>query len=622
MHTPEVLPAQLPPSKTGTLIRAVTMTKKTETVMFEKKNLLRAAIAATLTSGLVACGGGSSGGGSNPPSEQAGQFVDSPVGGLEYTTSSGLSGITNDAGEFKYKEGDEVTFEVGEFNVGKSAGSSRVTPYDLVGNDKNKATNIARFLQSIDDDGIPGNGIVITDSVRKNASTQNSTDVATATLEDKVIASLTSENSVPQTTVVSETDAGEHLDGTLAMLDPVERCGEGTTALKESRLLGNTFGAIKSDEILLFRFASDGTFSEYQYDEQNGGALKDGKQGNWTLSNNILSFGNEPFSACATETSILLENGDEVTTLHDVKPYSLPSSAQSFLVNYRGKDQAILTVGSKGGLDYYPVETPISDASVGTPNSNTGALDLDFDEGGVLDSIYFLAGQGKRTGIYLDYNDNDELAQIGVASAIAKGTLVTRETLADQTFVYIDEEPNEIIVITYNSDGTLEDFNNDCYDDETGAQNACYWKSEWTFDKASQTVTETYSESESATFKLMTSGADLYWAELYTEGEGIAKMHKTKDITDSAFQGSYTIDIPTENTRFNNLVINENGECTYNGTGCDLTLTDGKAELTFDADSTAVGNIWQLAGSSNKFAFVMTHTNDESDIEPGLMTRD
>src|SRR5690606_41824283 len=70
----------------------------TETVMFEKNTLLRALLAAGLTTGVPACGGGSSGGasgseqppgGETPPAgaEMTEQLVDSPGGGLDYLRS-------------------------------------------------------------------------------------------------------------------------------------------------------------------------------------------------------------------------------------------------------------------------------------------------------------------------------------------------------------------------------------------------------------------------------------------------------------------------------------------------------------------------------------------------------
>lgn len=62
-----------------------------------------------------------------------GRFVDSPVSGLLYNTSSGLSGMTNAAGEFQFLADDTVTFSLGAIVLGSTKGASRITPFDLAG---------------------------------------------------------------------------------------------------------------------------------------------------------------------------------------------------------------------------------------------------------------------------------------------------------------------------------------------------------------------------------------------------------------------------------------------------------------------------------------------------------
>lgn len=599
--------------------------------MLKKTTLLRAAIAASLTAGLTACGGGGSSDGGTPPPEtqdQTGRFIDSAVSGLEYEAiPSGQTGITNDDGEFSYREGDEVSFKLGALNFGKVTAKDVLTPLDLTANDEAKAAKIAQVLQTLDDDGLADNGITITDSSRTKAANQNPTDVATADLEDtdvtQMITGLTSGNTVQQTAIVSADDALEHLNGTLDTLDPVESCSEGGEALTAEHIENKAFGFIKNDEILIFKFAADGTFTESQYDEQNGGAIKDGAEGTWALSSGstLTLDGEESFSACATDISVLLEKDGEVNILYAVKPYSLPETTQSFLISFQGQNTAVLSVESDGSLDYFPAETPISANSKGTANATSGALDIDFAEGGVIDNIYFLEGQGKRTGIYLDYNEEGSLAQIGVATVVAGVEPVSEATFSDETFVYRNDEKNEIVILSYNADGSYEDINNDCYID--GQQNACYYAGTWDWLPEFQILEEVDDGLDTTPYKVLSSGSKLYLAEQSVEGGEIFEVQKTQAITAEAFPGAYTVDIPTENTRFNNLVINENGDCSYSGTACQWTITEsGKAEFTFSHDETAVGNVWQLAGSSDKFAFVMTHTDNIDDVEPGLMTRD
>lgn len=80
---------------------------------------------------LVACGGGSSGGGSSGGSggitaaaTHSGQFVDAPTKGLSYVASpSGLSGVTDDAGNFTFQTGDTVSFKIVTSNGDITLGS-------------------------------------------------------------------------------------------------------------------------------------------------------------------------------------------------------------------------------------------------------------------------------------------------------------------------------------------------------------------------------------------------------------------------------------------------------------------------------------------------------------------
>lgn len=65
---------------------------------------------------------------------KTGRFVDSPVSGLRYTTSSGISDTTNSQGEFRYRDNDTVEFFIGDnFSLGSVSASSQLTPFDLVG---------------------------------------------------------------------------------------------------------------------------------------------------------------------------------------------------------------------------------------------------------------------------------------------------------------------------------------------------------------------------------------------------------------------------------------------------------------------------------------------------------
>ena len=145
-----------------------------------KKTLLIVAMAALLS----ACGGSSSdnsptnnpnNGGSNggndnnnPPNggsttpdvnTKTGVFTDGKISGVNYTTSSGLKGTTNQQGEFSFNDGDSVTFSIANVQIGEATpAKAYLTPLDLA-KDQNSRNNLLVFLQSLDananhDDGI------------------------------------------------------------------------------------------------------------------------------------------------------------------------------------------------------------------------------------------------------------------------------------------------------------------------------------------------------------------------------------------------------------------------------------------------------------------------------------
>ena len=93
-----------------------------------------------------------------------GILIDSVVEGVKYETTSGQQGFTNSKGEFKYSTGDVVKFTVGGIQLGEVTGGEIITPLDLAVSNSTanqKVINLTRFLQTIDDDENPENGIYI-----------------------------------------------------------------------------------------------------------------------------------------------------------------------------------------------------------------------------------------------------------------------------------------------------------------------------------------------------------------------------------------------------------------------------------------------------------------------------
>lgn len=113
---------------------------------------------------LIACGG--SGGSNEPTVEPAnGRLIDSAVSRVNYSSGS-IEGTTDSQGRFSYEVIDdvvqEISFSFNNVNLGKAPGATIITPLDFVeGSDTGTPAvqNIARFLQMLDTDGDPANGI-------------------------------------------------------------------------------------------------------------------------------------------------------------------------------------------------------------------------------------------------------------------------------------------------------------------------------------------------------------------------------------------------------------------------------------------------------------------------------
>ena len=172
-------------------------------------------------------GGGDDGGQSNvppppppPPAVQSGVFKDSNVSGLAFS-SGGESGVTDADGKFTCETGNTVSFSIGGVDLGQTACATLVTPNQLTTDDATfdvGLANRARFLQMLDEDGDPDNGIAISDPVRQIAENWTQVDFLTNDLPNELVTIISDAASVDSTlhALPSEQDALVHLDDTLA----------------------------------------------------------------------------------------------------------------------------------------------------------------------------------------------------------------------------------------------------------------------------------------------------------------------------------------------------------------------------------------------------------------------
>ena len=104
---------------------------------------------------LVGCGGGGGSSSSTTASTtstvKTGTFVDAPVAGLEYNTSSGIKGVTDNSGHFQYKKGDKITFVLGSVTFPSVPATNTITPLTITENNTTKAANVAYILQNLNE---------------------------------------------------------------------------------------------------------------------------------------------------------------------------------------------------------------------------------------------------------------------------------------------------------------------------------------------------------------------------------------------------------------------------------------------------------------------------------------
>ena len=111
---------------------------------------------------------------------------------MEYTTSSGLKGLTDHEGNFAHYIGDDVTFNIGGVVLGTATAedlsAGRVFLQDIADVDRTTLNgtyleNMATFLQSLDDNNDAYDNIVISQAIR-DALVDESLDLRTASEEE------------------------------------------------------------------------------------------------------------------------------------------------------------------------------------------------------------------------------------------------------------------------------------------------------------------------------------------------------------------------------------------------------------------------------------------------------
>ncbi|MBF0132469.1 MAG: hypothetical protein HQL75_07780 [Magnetococcales bacterium] len=134
-----------------------------------------------------------------PTTTLVGKFLDGPTDGLVYRTSSNDTGSTDAEGQFTYAKGETITFYLGGLPLGSTTARGIITPIDLVPGghiNDDQVVNLARFLQTLDEDGNPDS------KTGTSSSSTTATDTTTTATSTAAGAGITiSEKAIKAATI-------------------------------------------------------------------------------------------------------------------------------------------------------------------------------------------------------------------------------------------------------------------------------------------------------------------------------------------------------------------------------------------------------------------------------------
>ncbi len=191
----------------------------------------KSVLAISLTLALAACSdssgpstspsgpSNSDGGEITTPERATSRFIDSAVEGLVYRTSTGVTGITNSAGEYSSEEGDTVTFYLGGTNgvkLGAASDKAVLTPFETSGK-YDRSINVAILLQSIDAHfGSSGDDVLTIPAQFQSLDDEIVRDALQNLSLSEHSSVVTFLNEIGVTDVVSEEEALAHMQNSLA----------------------------------------------------------------------------------------------------------------------------------------------------------------------------------------------------------------------------------------------------------------------------------------------------------------------------------------------------------------------------------------------------------------------
>jgi len=190
-------------------------------------------LSTALIVGLTGCGGGSDGG-DNASATGTGFYIDSAVNGVDYTCGT-QKGVTDKDGKFTFDKGKGCRFFLAGVAL-RETSAEKLSDNVKVLED---SIEVARFLQSLDNDGNASNGIEITAAVKAALTVAlegagSSGEVPTGNAVDNVVTAIETKVSEFKGEAKTIEQAKEHLSTT-------------QTEVTKALLAGKTFYQLGND---------------------------------------------------------------------------------------------------------------------------------------------------------------------------------------------------------------------------------------------------------------------------------------------------------------------------------------------------------------------------------------
>ena len=284
--------------------------------------------------------------------QNTGYFIDAPVAGLAYETSSGIKGVTDETGAYKYNAGDKVKFLIGNAQLGKEIEASPVvTPCTLTGattiEDKTtdgkpteaakEALNMVKMFMALDSDDSDF-GIKIPENLNTETLTTENLDALIkaddfATQASEVINEIVGE----EKEIPTDEEAKKHYNQVAGQIDGEENLSH------HQKLLESVQRHLKynsDDKLTVATYLPEGITYVYYHFSADQKITKVGRSS--TLSNN------ESISVTGFDSDFLVDNvnyGLTITALQDKSRFTVGD----LVCHYNG------TYFQKEPVENYPI---------------------------------------------------------------------------------------------------------------------------------------------------------------------------------------------------------------------------------------------------------------------------